>query len=194
VREFVYEKVAFAKFAVSSREMVADLSRYGIVPRKTATVGFPTLPRDLERHFIRGYFDGDGGFSISANGHPSKNVAFRVIGNLAFIQALQAVLMRECALRATRLSQRRVGQPVWTLTYTGRTQVGRIVEYLYDEATLFLPRKHDYVASYLIGARNIAAKYRGTFGKTVGVGPRSIGRNVSDTGTVPVAPGISSRL
>ena len=46
----------------------------------------------------------------------------------------------------------------------------------------------------LCGARNIAAKYRGTFGIPVGVGPQSIGLNVSDAGTVPVTPGTSFRL
>ena len=46
----------------------------------------------------------------------------------------------------------------------------------------------------LCGARNIAAKYRGTFGRPVGVGPQSIGLNVSDTGTPSVAPGTSFQL
>lgn len=46
----------------------------------------------------------------------------------------------------------------------------------------------------LIGARNIAAKYRGTFGIPVGVGQTVNLPTVSDSGTVPEAPGTSFRL
>ncbi len=127
-----------------------DLAQYGIIPRKTNTIRFPDLPEGLERHFVRGYFDGDGGFTVSKGSGATMNVLFSVIGNLAFIESLQAVLTRECNLRKTFLSQRRAGQPVWSLRYSGRRQVTRIVEYLYCDATIFLPRKHEYISSYLV--------------------------------------------
>ena len=43
-----------------------DLINQGCTPRKSLTLKFPTskqVPYELIRHFIRGYFDGDGWFS-----------------------------------------------------------------------------------------------------------------------------------
>jgi intein-encoded DNA endonuclease-like protein len=43
-----------------SFKMVDNLAKYYVVPCKTFTVKFPNIPRDLERHYIRGLFDADG--------------------------------------------------------------------------------------------------------------------------------------
>ena len=60
---------------------------------------------------------------------------------------------------------------------------------------LFRCRSCDYTLhADLVGARNIAAKYRGTFGIAVGVGPSVNRPHVSDVGTLPGAPGTSPRL
>ena len=60
---------------------------------------------------------------------------------------------------------------------------------------LFVCRSCDYsLHSDLIGARNIAAKYRDTFGIPVGVGRPVNPPTVSDSGTLPGAPGPSSRV
>ena len=42
--------------------MATDLAKYGIIPRKTGHEFLPIdeIPDNLIRHFIRGFFDGDG--------------------------------------------------------------------------------------------------------------------------------------
>jgi hypothetical protein len=44
----------------SSRELVRDLAKYGVVPRKSHSLTYPTLDPEFDRHFIRGIMDGDG--------------------------------------------------------------------------------------------------------------------------------------
>ena len=43
-----------------SKSMVSDLSKYGIAQNKTKTVFIPRIQERLKKHFLRGYFDGDG--------------------------------------------------------------------------------------------------------------------------------------
>jgi len=58
------------RFRFNSKYMVDTLmSKYNILPRKTldSTFKFPfeTIPEELQRHFIRGFFDGDGSVSFN---------------------------------------------------------------------------------------------------------------------------------
>jgi hypothetical protein len=53
-------------FGVSSLQLVADLARYGIVPRKSYCLEWPdVLPPTLHWAFLLGYFDGDGSLSVT---------------------------------------------------------------------------------------------------------------------------------
>ncbi len=53
-----------AKILVYSQQMYNDLNKY-FDRDKTYTAKFPSIPENLMRHFIRGYFDGDGCFSFT---------------------------------------------------------------------------------------------------------------------------------
>lgn len=55
----------FATFRFRSKKMVKDLQRFNVIPNKTNTYFIPDqiLNHDLNWHFIRGYFDGDGWFT-----------------------------------------------------------------------------------------------------------------------------------
>lgn len=54
--------------SIGSKSIYNDLNRYGVIERKSGKeiIPFGLIPDDLIRHFIRGYFDGDG--CISADG------------------------------------------------------------------------------------------------------------------------------
>ncbi len=43
-----------------SKEMYQDIEKHGGTPRKSRTIGFPTVPPELLPHFVRGVVDGDG--------------------------------------------------------------------------------------------------------------------------------------
>lgn len=52
---------------LTSKLAVNDLIRCGIIPRKSKTALFPSLPADLAVHCLRGYFDGDGCVGVRGN-------------------------------------------------------------------------------------------------------------------------------
>lgn len=136
----------YASFLVRSERLAADLTRYGIVPAKTHSIRWPQLRDDLLRHYLRGVFDGDGHW-----GAPGSNMSFRLTSNRLFLEGCQGYLMLACGLRRTKLSER---QDKWkgtvpTLIYGGRNQVSRIFHLMYDDATIWLPRKRGKAAPYV---------------------------------------------
>jgi DNA-binding CsgD family transcriptional regulator len=61
------------RIAIQNKKLVEELSRYGIVERKTHILKFPELPSELVRHYIRGVFDGDGSISVGKYRNHSGN-------------------------------------------------------------------------------------------------------------------------
>lgn len=163
IREYDYSAISeknrpYASFSVRSRELATGLKRFGIVPAKTFTLRWPTLPDELLRHYLRGIFDGDGVWHIK-NGYRNgrqmnwrKDIAFRLTSNREFLIGCQHYLVRACDLRYTKLSER---QDKWkgtvpTLIYSGRNQVSRIYHLMYDDATIYLPRKKQKAEPHII--------------------------------------------
>lgn len=71
---------------ISSETIKRDLIRWGCMPVKTFKIRLPNLPEDMMRHFLRGYFDGDGCFNIHCGRHSSNNkrAIFKVVSNTLF--------------------------------------------------------------------------------------------------------------
>lgn len=75
------------KMRVASKGFVLNLGDLGLTGNKTETLAYPTfIPRDVERHFIRGYFDGKGSFMIEEGRRVTSNLA---AGSYRFIEGLR---------------------------------------------------------------------------------------------------------
>jgi hypothetical protein len=120
-----------------------DLQRFNIVPNKTKIYSLPPFlaTHPLVRHFIRGYFEGDGWFSVSLNKKTQKNrVHWGICGNLDVIEGFREILATNCELtgKANPLQQNNI----FKLIYSKQHDVANIVKYLYDDATIYLDRKY----------------------------------------------------
>lgn len=141
IREYIphestYSNHPMCRLDIASVELCSSLIRHGVIPAKTDKILFPyqSMSEDLYRHFIRGFFDGDGSLGDSN---------FTIIGYKPFLLAMQEVLVKNCDLNYTKL----VAYPhkavdIYNLRYGGRLQLQRIYHYLYDNASIFLERKH----------------------------------------------------
>ncbi len=128
----------FAKYAilsVSSRSMCKDLSRLGCVARKASRFSLPEIPRQFLRHFVRGYFDGDG--SISMNKPNTVKISF-VSCNSLFIRALADIFRAELKIPP---NYKRVKTNLWRCGYYG-DNARKICKWMYANCgKLFLERK-----------------------------------------------------
>ena len=132
-----------ASLTLCCREMTDYLQAYGLGVGNARSFPFPELPDNLTRHFVRGYIDGDGCFHC----RPHKRYRYltcrmHVIANKTFLEKLQLVLASACSLRLTKL-QPTQSADFYVMQYGGRRQVARIATYLYEGATIWLPRKRE---------------------------------------------------
>ena len=131
----------------SSRKMAQDLSKYGIIPRKTyetSHLPFEYIPDNLKIHFLRGLFDGDGGFSVDSS--YSKDVSFD-------FASYHFSICEEFQKEIDELINKNNHNKIYTnikdgaqrsrVSWRGKQQVLRIPDILYENATIYLKRKHD---------------------------------------------------
>lgn len=135
------------EISFSSRKMAQDLSKYGIIPRKTyETSHLPLeyIPDNLKIHFLRGLFDGDGGFSVDSS--YSKDVSF-------YFTSYHSSICEEFQKEIDELINKNNHNKIYTnikngtqhsyANWRGKQQVLRILDILYENATIYLKRKHD---------------------------------------------------
>ncbi len=130
-----------ARLIVSSRKLVDALISHGCGPRKSLTLRLPsTVPDELFHHFFRGYFDGDGGISISKNkGWKNPHAQLSIIGSEPFCLALRDKMI---ALYGFKMSLSKSSRcDMWYLTSTGNGRAKAMADFMYKDATLSLTRK-----------------------------------------------------
>lgn len=62
------------RIGVTSYEFRRNLENNGVTSNKSETAEFPSLDSKLIRHFVRGYFDGDGSVGVYYHKPSNKNV------------------------------------------------------------------------------------------------------------------------
>jgi hypothetical protein len=112
--------------AVTSRKLVADLAKVGIGPRKSLTLTFSKVSARIERHYVRGLFDGDG--SLNSKG-------FYFLGTEALIDGVIDAVQRHTGVC---LKKRKAGRLHRASGYAGSSKV---LDWMYRRSTIFLRRK-----------------------------------------------------
>lgn len=130
----------YHKLALENKKISKDLARHGCVQAKTFKLKFPKLKKELVRHFIRGYFDGDG--CITQSG---KYPMFNIVSTKSFVTSIQNIFIEELGLSKTKLSIRHPENKnnIRTLMYGSFGNCVPIYHYLYDNSSIFLKRKKD---------------------------------------------------
>lgn len=95
IKKRVNNKSSIYVINICREKIASDLRRLGVHQAKSFTILFPEMPDSMVRHFIRGCWDGDGGFSISKN----KYSAHYTSGSKEFMITLANKLFQEGVYR-----------------------------------------------------------------------------------------------
>lgn len=150
-RTFVIDRMcdvqAIYELRVTSKKMCQDLSKLGCVPKKTLITTFPELPKELQKHFIRGYFDGDGSFTQ----HKDKvtDTCFSAAGTLEFLKGMQSILVEDAKLSATKISRGKEKDKIYVLRYCGTELFRKFYNFCYKDATIYLDVKKEKVDGFI---------------------------------------------
>lgn len=147
VREYV-------ELNICSVHMSKTLASYGVIQNKMHNKSVPNLPSSLVKHFLRGYFDGDGCFSV--NSRKDRRNGESLTYQVTFSGNKEPLLyIKNFIAEQLQLGDRVLSKPQhlsYTLHYGGRNICYKILDWIYQDATIYLKRKHDKYLQYRISA------------------------------------------
>ena len=136
-----------ARLMISNKTISEDLDRLGCVFHKTSCLIFPNeniVPKYLMRHFIRGFFDGDGWVCTLKN-KKAPSVGF--VGAKDFIICLSNYLIKELDLTPVKYSQKE-NCKIIEIDWHSLIDVERIFNYFYNNSNIFLQRKFEKLNNF----------------------------------------------
>jgi len=135
-----------------SKQIFEDLSKYGIVQNKTHLLNnLPTnIDNNLMKHFIRGYFDGDGTvYSYKEKGSEKVKLRFGFYGTHNYVKSIRDYLGKEADLSMNVNPYDQKEAEVSFILYTTQNNIKDFYNYTYNDATIYLTRKRRKFDDYL---------------------------------------------
>ena len=155
VHDYDYGKKHNAELIVYSKIMAEDLSKYGIVPRKTYKNNYiPKIDKNFIRHFIRGYFDGDG--CISLTKPKDQNISRAVLSFCAdYTLAIELQkLLKSINVNCNIIDMKKYGNDIYSVRIVGNSNIIKMFNYMYKDSSVYLIRKYDKFIKFF-NERNI---------------------------------------
>ncbi len=138
---------------ITSAQLCSSLVNLGIGYRKSySELHIPNIPNHLIRHFIRGYFDGDGCFSmyiISPSNRPNTYLKCHTqidSKTITLITEIQKELSKNNINLNINYLKR---DDMWRLTTSSKKENKKLYHYLYDNSNFCLSRKFNKFSHYV---------------------------------------------
>ena len=148
VKKYLANKIVF-----NCTSMCRDLINNGCTPVKSNTLSFPNdsiLRKDLISHFIRGYFDGDGGIHYGESNAYNKargkyylqfSYSCYFSGNYNFLSSIKMIL-EENGIKVSKIYKDTRSNNHQIYIY-GKENIEIFRKYIYKDQTINLSRKFD---------------------------------------------------
>lgn len=131
---------------ICSKQIVNNLKRFGIIPNKTYKLNIPDWLKehDLLHHFLRGYIDGDGCFSVAKNKNQKPHITFCMRGTANFLNSFNDIMYKKNIIKKRKELIGTCGKQSNTfarIQYSGNNKIFKMYNYLYDDCSVCLDRK-----------------------------------------------------
>ena len=131
-----YKRKSMAIIQFSSQKTKEDLQKIGITPKKTKSLEYPNINKELDRHFIRGFIDGDGCFYYKRG-----VLCFSLVGTESILKSIQQILKKELSIDPTKLFWHKTGVYYLSLAHK-KTMLLR--DWIYKDSSIYMKRKKNY--------------------------------------------------
>lgn len=127
--------------SINGKKLIEPLCKMGIAGKKTYTLDSSIInivPENLIRHFLRGYFDGDGSVTWGKEYSSGKKYLIQIAGNKEFLEnTYQKYFPSAC-----RIYKYKTAKQCYTWKISDKKQVLKFLNYIYEDANIYLERKH----------------------------------------------------
>ena len=135
------------RMLIFSKHICDSLDNIGMTPNKSLTLEFPMIDKELYRHFIRGYFDGDDSVYQSFVNENNKPVTLTITSTLLFLEKIKQIISDELGIYAGIYDASNHNGITKVLSMS--TEASNIfLDWLYLDANLYMQRKYDRHIKY----------------------------------------------
>lgn len=130
------------RVSICSKQICDDLIALGVTPRKSLTLQFcDKVPLHLVHHYIRGYVDGDGSIQYR------KHARIEILGTECFLNSIVDSL-------SLHHNKKKQHGAAYSIRYSGNKLAPPILNMLYADATVYLPRKYEKYQQIIANCRS----------------------------------------
>jgi hypothetical protein len=135
----------YTALRIYSKHISEVMEKHGVVPRKSLILTFPRwLDEKLYPHFIRGMIDGDGSIYLNEKKNPGTQVYTSLIGTANVNNFIAAYLLKRLGVKIyKRPVKNKSRRKFYTLVIQGAARSLCFLDWIYQDSSIFLDRKHD---------------------------------------------------
>lgn len=141
--EFKGKTYKAVRIMFRSKHMKEQLITLGCIPNKSLVLKFPTVYQvsdNLLRHFIRGYFDGDGCIYLIKRAKTDYFPSLSLLGTREFLDILQ---QRAPWFKGSITKAKQHLNNTFTLSCANNKYVYDMLDTLYKDTNIYLDRKYE---------------------------------------------------
>lgn len=138
------EKIIYGSyFNINSKYICNKLYELGCENKKSLTIKFPEwlIDTELQRHFIRGYYDGDGGVSLTDIKTRGANT--KIVSTLEFCESMKNIIEAQTEINFGEPYNDVKDKNVYSIRLSGNRQIVHLLNWLYKDSIIHLDRKYD---------------------------------------------------
>lgn len=140
----VYDKIRFGNLLIiANKKLVSDLKDKGVIQNKSLVLEPYFVPTELERHYWRGFIDGDGCLKGDTNKRPTHRL--ELCGAEKIIQAFFEWCNKYIDSAALPYKRKNI----CGFTISKRQSVYDLLKLLYSDCSVFLERKKKRADAFL---------------------------------------------
>ena len=146
IREWIRSNNHSCYIEVNCKKWGIELSKYGIVPNKSLilNINWELIPQDLQKYFIRGYFDGDGSLNLyDARGYDEWELSF--ISTEKVLKDFQSFFNIPKKIYSCGNNFR--------YCYRDKNDIKQVLKLFYNDDYIYLDRKKELVDIFLSSQR-----------------------------------------
>lgn len=131
------------RLTFTSQQIVSALKKLGCGENKCFNIRLPKLDKKLMKHFVRGYFDGDGHVGYSIDKHNKLRVRWRITSNHKMIKDIHKWLKRTLNINLCITQKKSDNTLTKNIESASFKNIYKICEFIYNQNTVCLFRKYN---------------------------------------------------
>ena len=151
IRDYISNHdTSYSRIYVSNGSIANDLDTLGVHERKSLTIRFDDfdVPKHLMKHFIRGYFDGNGCITYAIRRPNRTTFKITICSTENMLRGIEQYLTPGRKIK--KLDKRHKNDTDnYQLHIGGMNQVAYALNYMYKDADIYLQRKYNKYLEFL---------------------------------------------